>query len=120
MVNTYWDLTNDYNNNSGVINIEIGSYNYMVAHIITNSATITFKASNDGNEIAGSSLGSTSQATNFIAVQGTNLATGTAATSITATSAPGTLWQFGVVGRYFQFSGSGTVGKLLIQLSKIQ
>lgn len=122
MVSSYLDLTDKYNNNNtaGLVNIDIGSFNSVVAHIINNSATISFKASNDGGAIEPASQGSNLQAINFVAVEGTNLTTLTTATSIAATAAPGTLWRFDVVGKYLQFSGGGTVTKLLIQLNKIQ
>ena len=122
MISNYLDLTDKYNNSgaAGLVNIDMGSFNSTIVHIINNSTTISFKASNDGGAIEPASQGNSIQAINFVAVEGTNLSTLATATSIAATPAPGTIWRFDVVGKYLQLSGGGTVSKLLIQQNKIQ
>lgn len=115
------DLTNAFNQGNGSVTIDVGGWNYVVAHIIANTAAVNFKASNDGGAVQGSVDESPQAAINFVAIQGVNLTTGVAAGTIGATAGVGSMFSFGVVGKYLQFSGTiNTVSKLLVSLSKIK
>lgn len=111
------DITKDFTNGSGICNIDLAGNDWAVLQIITNSATINFLTSNDGGAVTGGAEGNAKSAANFFAVQGTNLATGVAATTLAAGA--GANFRFPVIGRYLQLNGSGTVVKILVHLSKI-
>lgn len=109
------DITSDFNSGSSAV-IDIGGWDFAVAQFVGPSGTINFTHSNDSGDITGVSDGSAASAVNFVSVQGTNLAAGTAATSTNAA----TLFKFTGIGRFLKFSGSGaSVTKLLVRLYKI-
>lgn len=115
MTSRLLDLTSQFNADAKV-QIDVSEWDYVVAHFVSPTGTVTFKGSNDGGAIAGVSEGDANSATNWVAINGLNLATNSSATSIAATS----LFKFNVVGKFIQFeSVANTVTKLLIQLSKI-
>ena len=110
------DITEDFNRNSGDWNMDVGGWDYAVVHLVTPSGQIDFLTSNDSGDITGVSDGSAESATNFVAVQGTVLATGAAATSLNATG----LIRFQGIGRYLRLqSAAATVVKALVRLYKI-
>ncbi len=84
MISQYLDISNDFNANSGAI-LDVGEWDYIIAQLVNPSSTVTFNTSNDGNAIQGVSDGSAASAINWSAVQGTNLATGSAASTLAAT-----------------------------------
>lgn len=110
------DVTAAYSVNK-VHNLDIGGYDYAIVQLVNPSGTVTFKSSNDANEKTGASDGSAVSATNFIAVQGTNLATSAAASTLAASG----LIRFGYIGKFLQIDGGGTVtcDKVLVRLFKI-
>lgn len=104
------DVTDSFNANSGVV-IDMGNYDYAIVQVKTPSSAISFTSTNiSGNP-------STSQnATDFTAVQGTILATGTAATSINANG----MVRFSYIGQFLKLSGTTvTVANLVIRLFKL-
>ncbi len=109
------DVTADFNSGSLAI-IDVGGWDYAVAQFVGTSGTINFLHSNDSGDLTGISDGSAASAVNFVTVSGTNLATGSGATSIAAAA----LFRFQGIGRYLEFQGSGSsVTKLLVRLYKI-
>lgn len=110
------DITNDFNNNSGVWVLDVDSWDYVVVQLVSPSGTVTFKTTNDSGDIQGSGDGNQYSATNFINVQGTDLASGSGVTSLAATG----LVKFSGIGKYLQLtSSSATVTKAIVRLYKI-
>lgn len=111
------DLTADFNAVSpAAVNIDISNWDYVVVQAVGLSGTVTVKATLDAGAIAGTTDGNAISAQNWIAVQGTNLNTGSAVTTMTAAG----LVRFGVVGKFMQFSGTGvTITGLFVYLFKI-
>ena len=117
------DVTNEFNSGSesglpGLIKLDSGGYDYAVVQFISPTDTVTFRHTNDSGDIQGVSDGSAISSTNAQLVQGVNLATGAAATSVGASS----LFRFQSNGRYLWLDGSATpvsVTKLLVRLYKI-
>jgi len=97
--------------------LDLSNWDNAVIQLVGLSAgTITFNATNDGGGVTGVTDGDSRSVGNLIAVQVTNLNTGTAVTSATGAG----LYRAGVVGRYLQLTGSGvTITKILVYLSKI-
>lgn len=115
MTSTIFDVAALFNDDSNV-NIDLSGWDYAVVQLVSPTGTINFLSSNDDGSITGSVQGGPLSALNFTAVQGTNLATGAAATS----GAVSGLWKFGVIGRFLQLNGTSvTAPKILIYLSKI-
>lgn len=94
-------------------NIDTGGWDYAVVQLVNPSGAISFSSSNDGGSVG--AYENATSALNFTAVQGTNLASGTAVTSLNATG----LVKFNVVGKYLRLSGSATADKVLVRLAKI-
>lgn len=116
-VATVVDLTIDFNADA-LSTVDLSSWDWAVLQLVTPSAAIAFTASNDDGSITGVEQGNSTLAINFTAVQGTNLATGTAeTTSATATG----MWRFPIIGRFLRLSGAGgtTAAKILLYLQKI-
>lgn len=108
--NLIWDAAIDFNNGSNIV-LDISKWENVVVQFVTPSGAISFTATNDGGDVRGVSGENPATATNFLAVQGINLATGVAATSASADGA----FRFGIVGKYLKLAGSAvTVAKLLI------
>lgn len=115
MLATTQDLTINFNRD-GYAKIDLSNWDFCVAHFIGTSGAISFLTSNDAGAITGVTDGNATSATNFVAVQGTNLSTGVAGTS----AATSTLYRFNNIGRFLELSGAGvTVTKLILYLSKI-
>jgi hypothetical protein len=109
-------LTTAFNNNNGVVNIDVGSWDYVDMQVVTPSGAITFNGTNDGGEITGVTDGNALSAKNWNNVLGKNLATGSTATSTNASST----YQFAVTTKFLQFTSSGaTVAELLVWMYKI-
>jgi hypothetical protein len=111
------DLTAQFNASSTVaVNIDLSGWDYAVAHIISPTGTVTFNTTNDAGAIEGTTDGNAVSAVNWVAVQGTNLNSGTAVTTLAASG----IVRFAVIGKFLQFSASSvTVTKLLVNLFKI-
>jgi|SRR6185437_11438563 len=96
--------------------LDLSNWDYAVIQLVMSAGTITFNATNDGGGVTGVTDGNSRSVGNLIAVQVTNLNTGTAVTSATASG----LYRAGVVGRYLQLTGAAaTASKILVYLSKI-
>ena len=110
------DITIDLNNNS-IWQADIGGWDYAVVQLVSPTGTFTFNSTNDSGDITGVSDGSAVSATNWITVQGTNLNSGTAITTL-ATSG---LVRFQSVGQFLQIAGAAAaqVTKAIVRLYKI-
>lgn len=101
---------------SGSVNLDVSGWDYATIQLVSPTGAINFLSTNDGGGIIGVTDGNATSAANFTAVQGTNLATGVAATSGSASG----LWRISSMGRYIQLSGTSiTATKVLVLLSKI-
>lgn len=114
MISQYLDLTADFNAD-GLATIDVGEWDYIVVQLVAPVGTTTFNTSNDSGAVQGVTDGNAASATNFLAVQGTNLTNGSAITTIAAAG----IIKFTVIGKYFQLSGT-SAGKVLVKLSKIE
>lgn len=109
------DVTADINAD-GRCQEDIGGYDYAIVQLVSPNTTATFSTTNDSGDTEGVSDGSGTQATNWIVVQGTNLNSGSGATTLAASG----LMKFSYIGRYLKIEGPGlTVTKALIRLYKI-
>lgn len=109
------DVTADFNVDSKT-QIDIGGFDYAVVQLVSPSGTIDFKHTNDSGDIQGVSDGSDVSAANFVTVQGTNLATSSAISTLAASG----LVRFQSIGRYLQLVGTSvTATKILVRLYKI-
>lgn len=110
------DITTDLNDNS-IWQGDVGGFDYAIVQLVTPTGTFTFNSTNDSGAITKVSDGSAVSAANWIAVQGTNLNTGSGVTTL-ATSG---LVRFGYVGRFLQISGAAAaqVTKAFVRLYKI-
>lgn len=117
MTSTTFDASANFQaGGTSLQNIDLSGWDYCVVQLVGPSGSINFLSSNDDGSITGSVQGGPLTATNFTAVQGTNLATGAAATS----GAVAGLWKFNVIGRFLQLSGTSvTATKILVFLTKI-
>jgi hypothetical protein len=110
------DITEDFNNGNQAT-LDIGGYDYAIVQLVAPTGTVTFKTSNDANAITGASDGSAVSADNFTVVQGINLATSAAGSTLAATG----LIRFGYIGKFLQIDGGGsaTCDKVILRLFKI-
>lgn len=114
MITYVYDLTEDFNADS-IATLDISAYEQTVVQLVSPSGAVNFLATNDGGAVQSVTDGSPLTATNFIGVQGTNLNTGVAATSGSASG----LWKFGIVGKYLRLSGTAvTATKVLVFQTK--
>ncbi len=109
----YLDFTADFNSN-GLINIEIGSWDYVIVQLVTPAGAVTFNTTNDDGGANGTGYGSDATAINWVAVQGTNLNTGTAVTTLNASG----LVRFGYIGQFLQLTGTTAV-KVIVRYFKV-
>lgn len=111
----YLDFTTDFNTN-GSINIEIGSWDYVIVQLVGASGAVTFNTTNDDGGVNGTGYGSATSATNWVAVQGTNLNSGTAVSTLTGSG----LVRFGYIGQFLQLTGSAvTATKVIVRYFKV-
>lgn len=110
------DITTDLNANS-IWQGDIGGWDYAVVQLVSPTGTFTFNSTNDANAITGVSDGSNISATNWIAVQGTNLNSGSAVTTLAASG----LVRLQSIGQFLQISGAAAaqVTKAFVRLYKI-
>lgn len=112
------DLTSDFNAaSSPAVKIDVSGWDWIVVQLVLPTGTVTFSATNDAGAVEGTTDGNAVSSLNYIAVQGTNLNSGVAASTLGASG----LMRFAVVGKFMQFSATGavTTGKLLVYLFKI-
>ena len=106
------DVTTDFNLNNGV-KIDCSLWQNITVQAIGNlSGTINITGTNDSGAIQGVSDGGPLTSTNYVAVQGTNLATGATVTAIAAAG----LFKIVVSTRFIQIGGASaaTDGKVII------
>lgn len=110
------DVTADLNNNS-IWQGDVGGWDYAVVQLVTPTGTFTFNSTNDANAITGVSDGSAVSATNWVAVQGTNLNSGSAVTTLASSG----MVRLKEIGQFLQLSGAGgaQVTKAIVRLYKI-
>jgi len=108
------DATTDFNANGSYV-IDCGGYDYAEVQVVNPSADVNFSTSIDSGAVQGVSDGNYKSATNFVAVLGTNLTTGTTAVKATASS----IFKFINAAKYLQLDSSDTAEKILIRLYKI-
>jgi hypothetical protein len=111
------DLTEDFNPHS-VVKIDTGGFDYAVVQFVNPDGSISFFHTNDSGDVQSVSDGSAVSSTNYIALQGVDLSSGTAVTSLAAAG----LVRFQSYGRYLSLDGSASgvqVDKLLVRLYKI-
>lgn len=114
-VQIVFDLTADFNADS-LVQIDTGGYDYSVVQLVSPTGSVSFKHTNDSGDVQSVSDGNATSATNFVAVQGVNLADGSGVTSLAASG----LVRFQSYGRYLQLSGTSvTATKVLVRLYKI-
>ncbi len=117
------DVTNEYTTGSEsgtarLAKLDIGGFDYAVVQVVSPTAAVSFTNTNDSGDIQGVSDGSAVSATNAVTVQGTNLANGSAVSSLAASG----LVRFQSIGRYLFIDGTATsanITKLLVRLYKI-
>ena len=109
------DVTSEFLANSSTVTKDIGGWDYAVVHFVSPSGTINFLSSNDAGAVTGVSDGNAVSATNFTAIQGVILGTGSAANSTNASG----MVRFSGVGQFLRLQGSGvTATKIIIRLYK--
>lgn len=116
MITNTIDITTAYAAAANGYVQDLGGWDYCVVQLVSPSASTAFAATNDGGGVTGESDGSAETATNFTAVTGTNLATGTGVTSLAVSG----MVKFNVIGRYLKIGATGvTATKVILSLSKI-
>jgi hypothetical protein len=112
-LNKVIDLTTAFNAN-GSVNFDVGMWDSVVVQIVGAAGTVSFNGTNDGGAITGVTDGNALSAKNFTAVQGTNEATGTAATSGASGS-----YKFPVTQRFLQLTGGSPATEVLVMMYKL-
>jgi hypothetical protein len=109
------DVTADINA-TGRCQVDIGGFDYAVVQLVSPTATATFATTNDAGAITGSSDGNATSAINWVDVQGTNLNSGSAVSTLAASG----IVRFQSIGQFLRIMGPAlTVTKALIRLYKI-
>lgn len=103
-------LTKEFTSNALVL--DVSGWDYVVVQFVNPSGTISITATNNG----GTKLDA-STATDFVPVQATKLADGTAVTSVAAAG----LYRVNVVGHYLKFGGaSAAADAIYVMYAKIR
>lgn len=111
------DITAEFNAASSFV-VDVNGWDYVIAHVVTPSGSMSFQGSNDGGEIEGSTTSNPLSATNFLALAGQPLTSTTPTTYVTS-AAVSAMVRFDFPPQYIRFSGSSiTVVKLIIKLHK--
>lgn len=114
MISRIIDVTADFNANNG-IKLNLSEWETATFQFVNPSGTISITASNDGNEITGSTNPSALASINYTTIQATNLAAGTAVTSVSTAG----LYKITVATQYIQFGGaSAAATKVLVFVNK--
>lgn len=118
MVAQYLDLTNEFNDNlAGVAYVETSNYDYCVIQTVEASQGLDVYSTIDGGAIQGVTDGNILTSESYQAISFTDLATLTDVGQLP----PNGICRIKISGRYLkiQDTSSGSIGKLLIMLSKI-
>jgi len=109
------DISADINADGRAI-VECGGWDNAEVQLVSPTSTATFATSNDAGAVTGVSDGSAASATNFIDVQGTNVNSGAAVTTLAASG----IVKFTNLGQFLRIMGPGlTVTKAFVRLYKI-
>jgi len=109
------DVTQDFNADSSV-KLDTGGADYAIVQLVNPSGTVNFEHTNDAGAVQGVSDGSAVSSTNFVTLQGVNLATSGNVSSLAASG----LVRFGYCGQFLKLSGTSvTASKVLVRLFKI-
>jgi hypothetical protein len=110
MVSHYYDITDKFNGDNG-FKIDVGLWENVSVQFVNPSGTISILGSNDPNAITGVSDGNALASTNYVAIQATNLETGTAVTSVSTAG----IYKVQVATKFIQFGGAGAAAdKVLV------
>lgn len=112
------DLTQSFNDSGSIVKIDTGGFDYSVVQLVNPDGAVSFFHTNDAGDVQSVSDGSATSSTNYVALQGVDLSSGTAVTSLAASG----LVRFQSYGRFLELDGTAsgvTVGKLLVRLYKI-
>lgn len=111
MISKTFDVTSQFPT-PGIVNMDIGLYDFIVVQVVGSTGTINFLATNDGGAIQGETNGNATSSTNYTALQGTNIGSTSTATSASAGTSS---FRFSYIGKYLQLSGAGvTATKVLV------
>lgn len=95
------DATDSFNA-TGSYYQDVSGWDSAVAQIVTPSETISFKTTSDDNAVLGDLLPAPEVPTNWLAVEGINLADKTNVSSVNASANVA----FGIIGKYLQLAGA--------------
>lgn len=95
------DATDSFNV-TGSFYQDVSGWDSAVVQIVTPSETISFKTTNDDNAVLGDLLPAPEVPTNWLAVEGVNLADKTNVSSVNASANVA----FGIIGKYLQLVGA--------------
>lgn len=111
------DLTNQYKTNIYQIQLDVSGWDKVCVQVVAPVASpIYIYGSNDPNALHGVRDGNATLATNFMAIQATNLASGAAVSNIAAAG----LFSVPVNAQFLRLSGGGAdVYRLLLFESKV-
>lgn len=108
------DVTAEFVAGNG-IKKDVSGWQNVTIQIVAPGGTINIQGSNDANAITGVSDGTSYSAINFSTIQATNLADGSATTSISAAG----LYSIKVLAKYLQIGGAGaTASKVILFYNK--
>lgn len=111
------DLTFEYKQNVYQINLDVSGWDKVGIHVVAPLANpIYVYGSNDGGALTGVRQGNAELATNFTAIRATNVASGTAAASMTTAG----IYTVPVDAQYLRLAGGGAdVYKLILFETKV-
>lgn len=109
------DVAADINADGRAV-VECGGWDNAEVQLVSPTSTATFQTSNDAGGITAVSDGSATSATNYIDIQGTNINSGAAVTTLAASG----IIRFTNIGQFLRIIGPGlTVTKAFVRLYKI-
>jgi len=115
MISQILDVTSDFNANNGV-KVDVSQWQNCTVHVSGSvSGTVNITGTNDSGAVQSISDGSAKSSANYTAVQATNLATGSAVTSISAAGN----YKVTVGTKFIQVGGASaaTDGKVILFLT---
>lgn len=109
------DITADINADGRAV-VDCGGWDNAEVQLVSPNTTANFETTNDAGGITGVSDGNAVSATNYVSVQGTNLTSGAAVTSLGTSG----IVKFTNLGSFLRVIGGGlTVTKAFVRLYKI-
>lgn len=114
MIARLLDVTREFNNENGV-KLDLSEWETATFCFVNPSGTISITGTNEGGAVEGVTDGNATSSTNYTTIQATNLATGSAVTSVAAAGN----YRVAMATKYVQFGGSGAAAdKVLVELIK--